>query len=98
MAAVIKPLLKQGQSPFQIVTGHPELGISEKTLYNYIENDVFHETAEITVMDLRRQVSRKISKKKAQTYKKRADRKYLQGRTYKDYKVYLSNNPDVFVT
>lgn len=98
MADIIKPLLKQGQSPFQIVTNHPELGISEKTLYNYIENDVFHEIAGITVMDLRRQVSRKISKKKSLTYKKRADRKYLQGRTYKDYKEYLSENPDVFVT
>lgn len=98
MAAIIKPLLKQGQSPFQIITNHPELGISEKTLYNYIENDVFHEIAGITVMDLRRQVSRKISKKKSKTYKKRADRKYLLGRTYKDYKEYLSENPDVFVT
>lgn len=98
MADIIKPLLKQGQSPFQIVTNHPELGISEKTLYNYIENDVFHEIAGITVMDLRRQVSRKISKKKSKTYKKRTDRKYLQGRTYKDYKEYLSENPDIFVT
>ena len=53
MAAIIAPLLKQGQSPYQIVTNHPELGISEKTLYNYIENGVFHEIAGITVMDLR---------------------------------------------
>lgn len=98
MADIIKPLLKQGHSPFQIVTNHPELGICEKTLYNYIENDVFHEIAGITVMNLRRQVSRKISKKKSKEYKKRADRKYLQGRTYKDYKEYISENPDVFVT
>lgn len=98
MADIIKPLLKQGQSPFQIITNHPELGISEKTLYNYIENDVFHEIAGITVMDLRRQVSRRISKKKSKGYKKRVDRKYLQGRTYKDYSEYISENPDVFVT
>ena len=98
MADIIKPLLKQGQSPFQIVTGHPELGISEKTLYNYIEMDVFHEIAGITVMDLRRQVSRRIPKKKSKRYKKRLDRKYLQGRTYKDYREYLADNPDVFVT
>lgn len=98
MADIIKPLLKQGQSPFQILSNHPELGISEKTLYNYIENDVFHEIAGITVMDLRRQVSRKISKKKSKGYKKRVDRKYLQERTYKDYKEYTSENPDVFIT
>lgn len=98
IADIIAPLLKQGQSPYQILAAHPELNISEKTLYNYIENDVFHETAGITVMDLRRQVSRKIPKKKAAAYKKRADRKYLKGRTYKDYREYLSENPDVFVT
>ena len=97
MAAVIAPLLKQGQSPYQIVTNHPELGISEKTLYNYIENGVFHEIAGITVMVLRRQVSRRLPKKKAKTYKKRTDRKYLQGRTYKDYQSYLSEHPEVFV-
>lgn len=98
IADVIAPLLKQGQSPCQILAAHPELSISEKTLYNYIENDIFHETAGITIMDLRRQVSRKIPKKKSKGYKKRADRKYLQGRTYKDYREYLSENPDVFVT
>ena len=99
MASVIAPLLKQGHSPYQIVTNHPELGISEKTLYNYIENDVFHEIAGITVLDLRRQVSRKLPKKKAKkTYKKRVDRKYLEGRTYKEYQSYLSEHPEVFVT
>lgn len=98
MADIIKPLLKQGQSPFQIITEHPELGISEKTLYNYIENDVFHEVAGVTVMDLRRQVSRKISKKRSNAYKKREEHKYIKGRIYGDYEEYLSENPDAFVT
>ena len=98
IADIVAPLLKKGQSPYQIITGHPEIGISEKTLYNYIEGGVFHEIAGITAMDLRRQVSRKMSKKKAKGYKKRADRKYLLGRTYKDYKVYIDENPNVFVT
>ena len=97
MAEIIKPLLEQGLSPYQILTLHPELNISEKTLYNYIEDNVFHEIAGITVMDLRRQVSRKLPKKKAKAYKKRQDRKFLLGRTYKDYKDYLIDNPDVFV-
>ena len=98
MADIITPLLKQGQSPYQIVTNHPELGISERTLYNYIENDVFHEIAGITVMDLRRQVSRKLPKKRTTAYKKRISRKYLEGRTYKDYRTYISDYPEVFVT
>ena len=33
MASVISPLLKQGHSPYQILANHPELNISEKTLY-----------------------------------------------------------------
>ena len=98
MAEIIGPLLKQGLSPYQILKIHPELGISEKTLYNYIENDVFHEVAGITVMDLRRQVSRKISKKKSKGYKKRADNQYLKGRTYRDYLSYMADHPDVFIT
>ena len=97
MAAVIAPLLKQGQSPYQIVTNHPELGISEKR-FTTISKTVFSSRSRgITVMDLRRQVSRKLPKKKAKTYKKRTDRKYLEGRTYKDYRSYLSDHPEVFV-
>ena len=98
MADIVGPLLKQGQSPYQILANHPELSICEKTLYNYIENDIFYHVAGITVMDLRRQVSRKLSKKKSKGYKKRADHRYLQGRTYKDYNLYLLENPDSFVT
>lgn len=41
--------------------------------------------------------ARKLPKKKAQVYKKRADRSYLRGRTYKDYLAYLSQYPDVFL-
>ncbi len=98
MAAVVGPLLKQGMSPYQILQIHPELKVSEKTLYNYIEGDVFHHVAGITVMDLRRQVSRKLPKKKAHDYKKRQNRKFLEGRLYQDYQSYLQQYPDVFIT
>lgn len=97
MAEVIGPLLKQGLSPYQILQIHPELNVCEKTIYNYIEDDVFHEIAGITVMDLRRQVSRKLPKKKASLYKKRQDRKFLLGRTYRDYCSYTAEHPGVFV-
>ena len=60
MASLIAPLLRQGLSPYQILAIHPELNISEKTLYNYIESGVFREIAGITSLDLRRQVSRKL--------------------------------------
>ena len=90
----IEPLLKQGLSPYAILQAHPEIGLSEKTLYTYIENKVFEGLADIGPMDLRRQVNRKMSRKKANTYKKREDRRYLIGRTYKDYQAYMAENPD----
>lgn len=98
IADTVAPLLRQGQSPYQIVTNHPELRISEKTLYNYIENGVLKELSGITALDLRRQVSRKLPKQRTQQYKKRKDWKFLSGRTYADYLEYLSENPDSFVT
>jgi len=89
----VAPLLKQGQSPYQIVTDHPELGICEKTLYNYIKGGALKQVSGITVMDLRRTVSRKLSKSQSQLYKKRDNREFLKGRDYKDYQAFLEANP-----
>lgn len=97
MAETIGPLLKQGLSPYHILQAHPELGICEKTFYNYIESGVFQEVAGITVLDLRRQASRKPSRARAAAYKKRQDNRHIQGRTYKDYKAYLADSPDAFI-
>ena len=72
----IKPLLLKGHSPYQIIAAHPELGISEKTLYNYIEQGVF-ECVGIANIDLRIKVKRKMTAKKKTIYKKRQDRKFL---------------------
>ncbi len=94
----IQPLLKQGLSPYSILQAHPEIRLSEKTLYTYIENKVFEGLVDIGPMDLRRQVNRKMSKKKANCYKKREDHRYLMGRTYKDYQAYIAEHPDVSVT
>jgi len=92
IASIIKPLLAQGLSPYRIVTIHPELGISEKTLYNYIGGQVFS-IAGIHDIDLRRKTSRQISKKLAKPYKKREDRSFLRGRLYEDYRNYIRENP-----
>lgn len=88
----IKPLIDQGQSIYQIVTNNPDLGVSEKTLYNYINDGVFSVSG-IANIDLRRKTGRKISKKKSLAFKKRKDCSYLKGRTYTDYKNYISENP-----
>lgn len=97
-AQIIKPLLDQGQSPYDILQAHPELDMSEKTLYTYIESGLFHEINGICSLDLRRQVSRKITKKSGARYKKRHDRTYLKGRLYTDYQTYLQENPEAHVT
>lgn len=94
VGGILLPLLKQGQSIYQILASHPELPYSEKTLYTYIEDGIFKDAGiDITVFDLRRQVNRKISKKKSAVYKKREDRRYLKGRLYSDYKELMNEHP-----
>lgn len=97
MADIIKPLLENGLSPYQILVTHPELNICEKTLYNYIEGDVFRFTGSINKSNLRRAPSRKMSKAKRNQYKKREDKSYLIGRKYNDYLDYIEQFPDDLV-
>lgn len=95
----IYPLLKQGQSVEQILLAHTEIKQSVKTIYTYIESGIFKDVGiDISVLSLRRQVSRKLPKTKQNLYKQRQDRSYLKGRTYKDYENYINENPDVYVT
>lgn len=96
MADIIVPLIKAGHSPYQIVTNHPELNISEKTLYNYIENGIFREFGLLDI-NLRIKTKRKITKKASNKYKKREDKKYLNGRTYDDFINYTAENKNLSV-
>lgn len=76
---VVAPLIKQGQSPYHILTNHPELGISVKTLYNYINDGVL-----ITRnIDLKRKVKFKPRK---HTRTGITDRAAFTGRTYAAFK------------
>lgn len=95
---LIKPLLHQGQSVYQILIAHPEIARSEKTIYTYIEDGIFKDAGiNISALDLRRQVNRRLPKKKAASYKKRKDRRYLLGRTYKDFTAVMEDDPDLHV-
>ena len=95
MADIIVPLIKAGHSPYHIVTNHPELNISEKTLYNYIESGVFRQFGLLDI-DLRVK-TRRISKKDSVKYKKREDRKFLIGHTYDDFISYTDDNDNVSI-
>jgi IS30 family transposase len=79
MDRIVSPLIQKGQSPYMIVTDHPELGISVKTLYNYIDQGVLLSRN----IDLKRKTKfkpRKHSKKGI------TDRSVFIGRTYQDFK------------
>lgn len=94
IGGIIQPLIKKGMSPYAVLQLHPEIGVSEHTLYNYIEDGVFRNAGiDLIALDLRRQVKRKPMRKGATAYKKRENRLYLRGRGHTDYEAYMEANP-----
>ena len=89
IAAIIAPLLKQGQSVHQILSAHPEITQCEKTIYTYIENGVFKDFGTDN-FSLKEQVNRKLPKK----YKPRKERVNFEGRKYADFLAFRKANPD----
>lgn len=87
MDKTVMPLIRKGQSPYMILTNHPELDISVKTLYNYIDQGVLL-TRNI---DLKRKVKFKPRKHTRQGI---TDRKVFRNRTYTDFKML---SPEYFV-
>ena len=75
---IISPLIYQGQSPYQIVTNHPELEMSVRSLYSYIEMGVFCSRN----VDLKRKVKFKPRKCHKSQIRERA---VFVGRTYGDF-------------
>lgn len=75
---IISLLIEQGQSPYQIVTNHPELELSVRTVYAYLDQGLF--TARN--VDLKRKVKFKPRKcHKTQI----TDRTVFIHRTYQDF-------------
>ena len=76
--SIISPLIEQGQSPYQIVTNHPELDLSVRTVYSYLDQGLF--TARN--VDLKRKVKFKPRKcHKTQI----TNRTVFINRTYQDF-------------
>lgn len=88
---IMAPLLKQGQSVYQILSTHSEITQCEKTIYNYIEMGVFKDEG-IDNFSLKEQVSRKQFKNK---YKKRKNIANYNGRKYEDYLKFKDENPNI---
>lgn len=55
---IISPLIEQGQSPYQIICNHPELDMSVRTLYTYIDKGFLC----VRNIDLKRKVRFKARK------------------------------------
>lgn len=83
---IITPLIKKGFSPEQIIMIKPELNISIKTLYNYIDKKVF----DLDNLDLLRQVSYK--KRKSNKSMNKKVQSFKEGKTYNDFINYINDN------
>lgn len=75
---IITPLIEQGQSPYQILANHPELDMSVRSMYTYIDKGLFIARN----VDLKRQ-----AKFKPRKYHKTqiTDRSAFINRTYSDF-------------
>lgn len=93
IAQTIAPLLLKGQSLYQILASHPELSLSVKSLYTYIEGGVFKDFG-VDSFSLRRQVSMRERKK----LKKRREPVNYDGHKFSDYLEFRAANPSVPVT
>ena len=77
---LVSPLILQGQSPYQIVTNHPELEMSVRTLYSYIDMGLFCSRN----IDLKRKVKFKPRKCHKTQIKERS---IFIGRSYDDFRM-----------
>lgn len=75
---LISSLILQGHSPYMILQNHPEIPLSEKTIYNYIASGAFS----IKNIDLPKKVTYKIRTSHSASS---ADKAIYEARTYKDY-------------
>ncbi|MBR5229468.1 MAG: IS30 family transposase [Firmicutes bacterium] len=88
IAEIISPLILRGQSLNHICATHgSELGISERTLYNYIDSSVF----KVRNIDLPKKVAYR-QRKPPKVYTK-VEYKYRRGRSYADFESYMEANP-----
>ena len=75
---IITPLIAKGQSPYQILVNHPELQMSVRTMYSYIDQGIFTSKN----IDLKRKVTFKPRKcHKTQI----SNREIFHGRSYEDF-------------
>lgn len=86
---IIAPLILRGQSINHILANHKDdIGLSEKTIYNYIESCAFN----IRNIDLPKKVVYRQRRQKSVLTK--FDYRYRKGRSYENFKDFMSLHPD----
>ena len=88
---LVSPLIRHGQSPFMILQHHPEIELSEKTLYNYIDSGALS----VKNIDLPKKVKYKV---RSVHDSEIDDTGIFEGRTFKDFQEFLREFPDTAVT
>ena len=88
--SIVSPLIDQGQTPYLISAGHPELGVSERTIYKYIDANLLHARN----IDL----PKKVKYKKRRVHKSAPkDKGVYVGRTYEDFCRFIAASPALCV-
>ena len=85
--ATISPLIKNGQSPYQILTSNEQIHLSAKTLYNYIDIGALS----VKNIDLPKKIRYKLRKSHN---KKINNPKIFSNKTYEDFIIYTSKHPN----
>jgi len=89
---IVSPLIKQGQSIHHICQSNKDLIMcDEKSIYNYIDAGLLS----IGNIDLPRKVRYRVRSKKRPVH---VDKKCFVGRSYDDFKSYITACPDINIT
>ena len=89
---ILSPLIAKGQSLNHILATHKdEIGLSEKTIYNYIDANAFS----VKNIDLPKKVAYRQRKQKPVLTK--LEYKCRRGRTIEDFNQYLEDHPGISV-
>lgn len=82
----VSPMILNGQSPYLILTNHPEIKCSIRTLYNYIENGYLS----VKNIDLPKKVHYKTRK----THNEKVNNQAIfKNKTYEDFLAFISKHP-----
>ena len=89
---ILVPLILKGQPLTHICSAHgEEIGISQRTLYRYIEQGVLS----IGNIDLRRKVAYRPRRKKKEKSEAFLNQEFRKNRSYDDYLKYMEKHPDI---